>query len=156
MTSILESLRLRKLLREYFTRLPVYLRSSGLAFIVDISLYTFLRPSLGTNLSAASAFTAGTLVLYTTLRLTRESKVQSKRTGLLMQFSVGIGSLIVNILVLNAIEISMRYLISYSAFTILNSSRYYAFATKFVAALFGFLWTSSITMKTLFALQNRR
>ena len=147
---------LRLQLFRYISGLPFYLKSSGLAFVADISAYTILKPIVGINLAALIAFCAGTSILYTSLRLTRKSKIAKKRSGLALQLCIGIGSLTINLLVLHILDLIVApTIIGHIGIYSINSTNY-VFATKFIAALFGFVWTSAMTMKNIFALNSPR
>jgi len=144
----------------YLSSLPYYIFSSGPAFIVDLAIYTSLHPILGTNLSAVLSFTGGTAVLYFLLRLTRASKIRRKRDGFALQLLIGIGSLAINLLSLNLLDFAHSLLIGGISIHFLSgdflSGDTYAFASKIIASTFGFIWTSSMTMKKVFTLRKSR
>ena len=142
-------------LKSYFLFLPNFLLGSGTAFIVDFSLYTYLRPNIGTNWSALVAFSFGTLTLYIVLRLKQQSKIKRKRVGLVLQFLVGLGSLAINISILNSFDYILNLIEQDLYSNVLNSSSYYAGITKLISAAIGFIWTSSMSAKLLFSHEPR-
>ena len=139
----------------YLSSLPYYIFSSGPAFFVDLAIYTSLHPILGTNFSAVLSFLGGTAVLYFLLRLTRASKITSKREGFALQLLIGIGSLVINLLSLNLLDFAHSALIGSTSINFLSGNAY-AFASKIIASTFGFIWTSSMTMKKVFTLRKSR
>ena len=141
-------------LKNYFSSLPYYLLASGLAFFLDLTIYVFSWKYFGTNISSLIAFSCGIVLLYSILRLTRKSKFDKKRHGLIVQLAIGIVSLFVNLFILNFLD-----WIYFDVFnqTINNSlSIYYPLVSKSISASFGFLFSSNLTIKFNFNLKERR
>ena len=137
-------------LRKYFEFIPFYLIGSGFAFLIDITLFTILRSSLGTNLSAIISYIFGTITLFSILLFITRYRLNKKRYGLLLHLLIGFGTLLINIIVLNSIDyLAKSYnLILYT--NTLNNSNYYALISKFISSGIGFIWTSSMTGRFLF------
>ncbi len=137
-------------LRKYLEFIPYYLTGSGFAFAVDITIFTILRASLGTNLSAFISYIFGTITTFSILLIITRYRLSKKRFGLLIHLFIGLGTLIINLIVLNSID----YLIQEYNFelykNILNRSNYYALICKFISSGIGFIWTSFMTGKFLF------
>ena len=77
------------------------------------------------------------------LRLTNKSKIKSKRKGFLLQISIGLGSLIINIFSLLIIDILVEFIFQDS----LQINSMYSFFTKIISGCFGFVWSSFLTSK---------
>ena len=148
-----KSLRLNSLktgLKKYLEFVPFYLIGSGFAFAVDLTIFTLLRTSLGTNYSAFIAYIFGTITSFFTLLVITKYRLNRKRLGLLIQLSIGLGTLIINLIVLNSIDY-ITQLYNYMLYTnTLNKSNYYALFTKLISSGIGFLWTSYMTGRLLF------
>lgn len=137
-------------LKKYFKFIPFYLIGSGAAFIVDLIIFTFLRNSLGVNLSAIIAFFFGTITTFVVLSIVLQYRLKKKRVGILIQLFIGLGTLLINIIILNLIDFLLLKIDITLYQNILDKSRYYALITKTISSSIGFLWTSSLTGKYLF------
>ena len=133
----------KKDISNYFRFFPFYLISSLIAFITDTGVYSFLRPNYGIVFAAINSFLAGTTILFFMLRLTNKSKIKSKRKGFLLQISIGLGSLIINIFSLLIIDILVEFIFQDS----LQINSMYSFFTKIISGCFGFVWSSFLTSK---------
>ena len=143
-----------KMLQKYLLSLPFYLLASGVAFLFDISIYVLSWRYLGTNLSSIFAFIVGVFVLFSILRLTRESKYKKKRHGFIVQLFIGLVSLSINLLILNTFDwIFFDLNGSHTKHTI---TIYYPFFAKFISSSIGFLVSSNLTIKFNFDLRQRR
>ena len=141
---------LKTVLKKYLEFLPFYLIGSGFAFTVDISIFTLLRTNLGTNYSALIAYIFGTITSFSTLLIITKYRLNKKRVGLLIHLSIGLGTLLINLIILNSIDYIAK-LYNYVLYTeILNNSNYYALSTKVISSGIGFIWTSSMTGNFLF------
>ena len=137
-------------LKKYLEFVPFYLIGSGFAFTVDISIFTLLRTNLGTNYSALIAYIFGTITSFSTLLFITKYRLNKKRVGLLIHLSIGLGTLIINLIILNLID-HIAKLYNYFLYTeILDGSNYYALSTKVISSGIGFIWTSYMTAKFLF------
>ena len=137
-------------LKKYLDFLPFYLIGSGFAFTVDLTVFTILRPSLGTNYSAFIAYIFGTITSFCTLLLITKYRLNKKRFGLIIQLIIGLGTLIINLIVLNTIDQltkSYNYMLYMNT---LNQSSYYALISKVISSGIGFIWTSYMTGILLF------
>ena len=137
-------------LKKYIKFIPFYLIGSGAAFTVDLIIFTFLRTSLGVNLSAIIAFFFGTITTFVVLSIILQYRLKKKRVGILIQLFIGLGSLIINIIILNLIDLILLKMDFALYKNILDKSHYYALITKTISSSIGFLWTSSLTGKFLF------
>ena len=136
--------------RKYLEFIPFYLIGSGFAFTVDITIFTFLRTSFGTNYSAFISYIFGTITSFSILLIITKYRLNKKRFGLLIHLIIGIGTLIINLIVLNLID-NITQVYNYMLYTnTLNKSNYYALITKIISGGIGFLWTSYMTGKLLF------
>ncbi len=136
--------------KKYLEFVPFYLVGSGLAFTVDISIFTLLRTNLGTNYSALIAYIFGTITSFSTLLFITKYRLNKKRVGLLIHLLIGLGTLLINLIILNSIDYIAK-LHDYVLYAeILNNSNYYALSTKVISSGIGFIWTSSMTGKFLF------
>ena len=137
-------------LKKYIRFIPFYLVASGCAFTVDLIIFTMLRTSIGANMSAIIAFLFGTIVSFSVLKSILEYRLRKKRFGIIIQLIIGLGTLSINILVLNCIDYFSQQ-INYELYiNNLNKSHYYALFSKIIASSVGFFWTSSLTGKFLF------
>ena len=135
---------------KYIQFVPFYLVGSGAAFTIDLIVFTLLRNNFGANISAIIAFLFGTFTSFIVLSSILKYRLKRKRVGILIQLLIGVGTLIINIIVLNMIDLSSQR-INYELYiNDLNKSYYYAFISKTIASCVGFLWTSSLTGKFLF------
>jgi len=143
-------------LKKYFEFIPFYLIGSGCAFTVDITIFTLLRTSLGTNYSAFISYIFGTITSFTILLIITSYRLERKRSGLIIHLLIGLGTLIINLIVLNSIDqITQKYYYNLYIDT-LNKSNYYAMISKVISSGIGFLWTSYMTGKFLFKKRNQR
>tara|TARA_Y100001968_G_C19114756_1_gene598986 strand:- start:240 stop:689 length:450 start_codon:yes stop_codon:yes gene_type:complete len=141
---------LRKGLKKYIEFVPYYLIGSGFAFTADLTVFTILRSSIGTNISALIAYIFGTITSFSILLLITKYRLNKKRLGLLIHLMIGAGTLLINLIVLNIIDYISES-INYKLYiNILNKSPYYALLTKMIASSIGFSWTSFMTGKFLF------
>ncbi len=146
----MKSFKLISQLRKYMNFIPFYLVGSGCAFTIDLIIFTFLRTSLGSNISAVIAFIFGTITSFLVLSSILEYRLRKKRIGIIIQLLIGLGTLLINIVVLNIIDYSSER-INYELYiNYLDKSHYYALFSKIIASCIGFLWTSSLTGKFLF------
>ena len=137
-------------LKKYLEFIPFYLIGSGLAFTVDLSIFTLLRTSLGTNYSALIAFIFGTITSFSILIFITKYRLHRKRIGLLIHLLIGLGTLIINLIILNSID-NIAKLYDHFLYTdILDNSNLYAITTKVISSGIGFIWTSYMTGKLLF------
>ena len=146
----MKSFKLISQLKKYINFIPFYLVGSGCAFTIDLIIFTLLRTSLGSNMSAVIAFIFGTITSFLVLSRILEYRLNKKRIGIVIQLLIGIGTLLINIVVLNIIDYSSER-INYELYiNYLDKSHYYALFSKSIASCIGFLWTSSLTGKFLF------
>ena len=137
-------------LKKYLEFIPFYLIGSGLAFTVDLTVFTLLRSNAGTNTSACIAYIFGTITSFSILLLITKYRLNKKRVGLLIHLTIGLGTLIINLLILNGIDYFIE-LINYKLYVnTLNNSYLYALSTKAISSCIGFIWTSFMTGKFLF------
>ena len=137
-------------IKKYLQFVPFYLVGSGCAFSVDLIIFTILRTNIGTNISAIISFIFGTITSFLVLSTILQFRLKKKRVGLLIQMLIGIGTLIINIIVLNIIDYISQFINYEFYINYLNKSHYYALLSKIIASCLGFLWTSSMTGKYLF------
>tara|TARA_B100000965_G_scaffold383096_1_gene382004 strand:- start:504 stop:953 length:450 start_codon:yes stop_codon:yes gene_type:complete len=136
--------------KKYFEFIPFYLISSGLAFLVDLTIFTLLRTSFGTNYSAIISYIFGTITSFSILLLITKYRLNKKRLGLAIHLTIGLGTLIINLIVLNILEYFTQ-LYNYILYTdTLNKSNYYALVIKVISNGIGFIWTSYMTGRLLF------
>ena len=137
-------------LKKYLEFIPYYLVGSGFAFTIDLTVFTLLRSNAGTNISACIAYIFGTITSFSILLLISKYRLNKKRFGLLIHFIIGLGTLVINLLILNCIDY-ISELINYKLYVnTLNKSYFYALSTKAIASCIGFVWTSFMTGKFLF------
>ena len=141
-------------LKNYFPSLPYYLFASGIAFLVDITIYVLSWKYIGTNLSSLLAFSFGVCVLYSLLRLTRRSRYKKKRYGLIIQLLIGLVSLCINLLILNCLDLMYFELIGGDTNNMMYI--YYPLFAKFISSCVGFLASSNLTIKFNFNLKESR
>ena len=136
--------------RKYLEFIPFYLIGSAFAFAVDLIIFTLLRTSFGTNYSAFISYIFGTITSFSILLLITKYRLNKKRLGLVIHLAIGLGTLIINLVVLNLIEyFAQSY--NYILYTnILNKSNYYALFIKVMSNGIGFIWTSYMTGRFLF------
>ena len=136
--------------KKYLEFVPFYLIGSGFAFAVDLTIFTLLRTSLGTNYSAFIAYIFGTITSFFILLFITKYRLNKKRLGLIIQLSIGLGTLFINLIVLNSIDQltkSYNYMLYMNT---LNKSNYYALISKIISSGIGFIWTSYMTGILLF------
>tara|TARA_Y100001968_G_C19070792_1_gene578294 strand:+ start:213 stop:662 length:450 start_codon:yes stop_codon:yes gene_type:complete len=143
-------LSIKNRLKKYLNFLPFYLIGSGFAFTVDTTIFTLTRTSLGTNYSAFISYIFGTFTSFSVLLFITKYRLKKKRLGLLIQLIIGLGTLFINLIVLNSID-QVTQIYNYILYTnTLNKSNYYALFSKVISNGIGFLWTSYMTGKFLF------
>ena len=136
--------------KKYIEFVPFYLVGSAFAFTVDLTIYTILRTSIGSIMSAIIAFCFGTIISFLILSIILKYRLRRRRFGIIIQLLIGLGTLIINIVMLNMIDYSSQR-INYDLYiNDLDKSHYYALCSKIIASCVGFLWTSSMTNKFLF------
>ena len=141
---------LKTVLKKYLEFVPFYLIGSGFAFTVDITIFTILRPNIGTNYSAFIAYILGTMTSFSILLTITKYRLNKKRFGLIIHLIIGLGTLIINLIVLNFIDYITQFYNNILYYNTLNKSNYYALITKIISNGIGFLWTSYMTGKLLF------
>tara|TARA_Y100001968_G_scaffold62462_1_gene53183 strand:+ start:522 stop:971 length:450 start_codon:yes stop_codon:yes gene_type:complete len=141
---------LKSELKKYLEFFPFYLIGSGFAFIVDVTTFTLLRTNLGTSNSAVISYIFGTITSFSILLIITRYRLNKKRFGLLIHLFIGLGTLLINLIVLNTIDylVQLYNLILYT--DILNKSNYYALTSKVISNGVGFFWTSYMTGRLLF------
>ena len=133
----MKSFKLISQLKKYINFIPFYLVGSGCAFTIDLIIFTFLRTSLGSNISAVIAFIFGTITSFLVLSSILEYRLRKKRIGILIQLLIGIGTLLINIVVLNIIDFSSEK-INYELYiNYLDKSHYYALFSKIIESSIG-------------------
>ena len=141
---------LKNVLKKYLEFVPFYLIGSGFAFTVDITIFTLLRANIGTNYSAFIAYIFGTITSFCILLTITKYRLNKKRNGLIIHLIIGLGTLIINLIVLNFIDYITQFYNNILYYNTLNKSNYYALITKIISNGIGFLWTSYMTGKLLF------
>tara|TARA_Y100001968_G_scaffold259343_1_gene246575 strand:+ start:137 stop:586 length:450 start_codon:yes stop_codon:yes gene_type:complete len=141
---------LKTVLKKYLEFVPFYLIGSGFAFTVDIAIFTLLRANIGTNYSAFVAYILGTITSFSILLTITKYRLNKKRFGLIIHLIIGLGTLIINLIVLNFIDYIIQFYNNILYYNTLNKSNYYALTTKIISNGVGFLWTSYMTGKILF------
>ena len=137
-------------LKKYLDFVPFYLIGSGFAFIVDTTIFTLLRTSLGTNYSAFISYICGTITSFSILLFITKFRLNKKRLGLAIHMIIGLGTLIINLIVLNSIDKITQMYDYFLYINTLNKSNYYALTSKVISNGIGFLWTSYMTGIFLF------
>ncbi len=137
-------------IKKYLEFVPFYLIGSGFAFTVDITVYTLLRANIGTNYSAFIAYIFGTITSFSILLTITKYRLNKKRFGLTIHLIIGLGTLIINLIILNTIDHITQYYNNIFYYNTLNKNNYYALITKIISNGIGFLWTSYMTSKLLF------
>ena len=141
---------LKKGLTRYLEFVPFYLIGSGFAFTVDISIFTILRSNYGTNFSAILSYIFGTLTSFSILLFITKYRLNKKRFGLLIHLLIGLGTLIINLIILNSLDFIIKFYNYDLYIETFNRSNYYALITKGISNGIGFIWTSYMTGKLLF------
>ena len=136
--------------KKYLEFIPFYLIGSGFAFTVDITVFTLLRTSFGTNYSAFISYIFGTITSFTILLIITSYRLKRKRSGLVIQLIIGLGTLIINLIVLNSIDYITQTYDYVLYMNTLNKSNYYALISKVISNAIGFFWTSYMTGRILF------
>ena len=141
---------LKTVLKKYLEFVPFYLIGSGFAFTVDITIFTLLRANIGTNYSAFIAYIFGTITSFSLLLTITKYRLNKKRIGLIIHLIIGLGTLIINLIVLNSIDQLTKSYDYILYMNTLNHSNYYALISKTVSSGIGFIWTSYMTGILLF------
>ena len=130
----------------FFSNFTLLLKLSGCAFLFNIFVYSYFKKYLGINISAIIAEISGSILLYFLLRFFRKAKLKKKRYGILIQSSIALVTLVINLMVLNILDwiINNSLLINYQNFFL---SYKFTILSKFISSSIGFIWTSSMTMK---------
>ena len=140
---------------KYFKYLPHFLKVTGIAFSLNIFLYTFLKPKIGINASGFIAEVAGTLVLYSILRLSRRPKINKTIAGVSVQYLISAITVAINIIALNIINLFyINYLLNFNFISTISET-YISIISKILASVLGMIWTSSMTMKFSFNFDNK-
>lgn len=134
----------------YLIFLRFYLIATFFAVIVDLTIYTYLRNHINIISSATISFIFGQITVFSILNALQIRKIKRKRYALTTQFLIGLGTVSIHIIILKFLD-SNIYLIGYLGIdNILKNKNIYNLITKFIAACFGFLWTSLMTRKFIF------
>lgn len=135
----------------YFKLMPSYFISTFFALITDNFIYTLTKNIYGIFFSTLFSFILSQIVLYSLLTKLAKEKFRNKFKGFLVQILISIGTLIINLIILNLINyFEIKY--SYNDFLdFKENSLIYTSLTKFIASGFGFLWTSLLTSKFTFS-----
>ena len=134
----------------YLIFLRFYLIATFFAVIVDLTIYTYLRNHINIISSATVSFIFGQITVFSILNALQIRKIKRKRYALTTQFLIGLGTVSIHIIILKFLD-SNIYLIGYLGIdNILKNKNLYNLITKFIAACFGFLWTSLMTRKFIF------
>ncbi len=136
--------------KKYLEFVPFYLIGSGFAFTVDLTIFTILRTNFGTTYSAFISFIFGTITSFIILLFITQYRLNKKRFGLIIHFLIGLGTLIINLIILNSIDYIIQLNNYMFYINTLNKSHYYALITKIISSCIGFIWTSYMTGKLLF------
>ena len=123
--------------------------SALLAFLVDIMVFTLLRPLLGINFSASIAFLISQITLFLVSNLFFNKRIKSIKKGVALQILIGIGSLLINLLVLNGLDL-LIYNLYTSSYLVFGKSYLVSFLMKIISGIFGYAWTSTMVNKLLF------
>ena len=143
------------ILLKYLKYLPHFLKVTGIAFSLNIFLYTFLKPKIGINASGFIAEVAGTLVLYSILRLSRRPKINKTIAGVSVQYLISAITVAINIIALNIINLFyINYLLNFNFISTISET-YISIISKILASVLGMIWTSSMTMKFSFNFDNK-
>ena len=136
--------------KKYLNFVPFYLIGSGFSFLVDLTIFTLLRTSFGTNYSAFISYIFGAITSFSILLFITKYRLHKKRLGLIIQLCIGLVTLMINLIVLNTIDfITQNY--NYVLYmNTLNQSNYYALISKLISSGIGFFWTSYMTGRILF------
>ena len=134
----------------YFVFLRYYLVATFFGVVVDLFIYTYLRNQLNIISSASISFILSQITVFSILNTLQVRKIKRKRYALIFQFLIGLGTVSIHIMILKFLD-SNFYLIGYLGMqNILNDKNMYSITTKFIAACFGFIWTSLMTKKFIF------
>tara|TARA_B100000401_G_C52699167_1_gene668221 strand:+ start:187 stop:633 length:447 start_codon:yes stop_codon:yes gene_type:complete len=134
----------------YFVFLRYYLVATFFGVIVDLVIYTYLRNQLNIISSASISFILSQITVFSILNTLQLRKIKRKRYALIFQFLIGLGTVSIHIMILKFLD-SNFYLIGYLGMqNILKDKNLYSITTKFIAACFGFIWTSLMTKKFIF------
>ncbi len=134
----------------YLIFLRFYLTATFFGVIVDLVIYTYLRNHINIISSATSSFILSQITVFSILNALQQRKIKRKRYALSIQFLIGLGTVSIHIIILKFLD-SNIYLLGYFGMqNILNDKNLYSIASKFIAACFGFIWTSLMTRKFIF------
>ena len=148
--------KLYRSLEDYLLFLPSYLKSTILASIVDIFVYTISKPKLGTNLSIILAFSLAQLTLFFILSSLQVRKIKKKRDGISLQLLIGTGTLFIQLIVINTFEKILEYSFSELYVLTLQESSLFLALSRVLSIFFGFLWTSIMTKKLIFSSKRKK
>ncbi len=144
------------LIRKFFSYLPHFIQASSLAFLINICLYVLLKPKIGVNAGGLIAELTGTLFLYIFLRLSKKPKLFKTSSGIVAQYLISIGTIFINLVVLNVVNFVYQSItLSSPSFASISETKV-SILSKIVASICGFLWTSSMTMKFTFDFRNNK
>ena len=134
----------------YFIFLRFYLIATFFGVIVDLVIYTYLRNYINIIPSATISFILSQTTAFSILNSLQVRKIRRKRYALTIQFLIGLGTVSIHIIILKFLD-SNTHLIGYLGIqNILKDKNLYSIITKFIAACFGFIWTSLMTRKFIF------
>ena len=134
----------------YLIFLRFYLTATFFGIIVDLVIYTYLRNHINIISSATGSFILSQITVFSILNSLQQRKIKRKRYALTIQFLIGLGTVSIHIIILKFLD-SNIYLLGYFGLqNILNDKNLYSIASKFIAACFGFIWTSLMTRKFIF------
>ena len=138
----------------YLIFLRFYLIATCFGVIADLIIYTYLRNYINIIPSAIISFILSQITTFSILNTLQIRKIKRKRYALSIQFLIGLGTVSIHILILKFLD-SNIYLIEYLGIqNLLKDKNLYSIITKFIAACFGFIWTSLMTRKFIFKPKN--
>ena len=134
----------------YLNFLRFYLIATFFGVIVDLVVYTYLRNYVSIISSAIISFILSQITVFSILNTLQYRKIKRKRYAFTIQSLIGLGTVSIHIIILKFLD-SNIYLIEYFGIqNILKSKNLYSITSKFIAACFGFIWTSLMTRKFIF------
>ncbi len=128
--------------KEYLSFLPRFSILAVITYFLDITIFSLFRAEIGSNFAAILSFVISQLFLFTLLKLSLNIRVKSLKQGLIIQFLIGIGSLIIHLSIINLIDFIIFNLNKGFYYQNYIKSFYYAVFIKLICGSFGYIWSS--------------
>ena len=138
----------------YLKFLKFYLFATFFGLITDLFTYSFARNYFDIIFSASISFFISQSVLFSILNIFQVRNIKKKRYAFQLQLLISIGTVFIHIIVLQFLDNNIFKIDNIIIEKIISEKNIYNFISKFIAACFGFIWTSTMLKKFIFKTKN--